>query len=93
MPPQKQRRLSPSRRRALELLASRPTGVTKESLVLVYGVNPDTIASIVRSRLATVRHEAVRAGSKMISVKRYRITNAGRMALEGRPARLIRIPR
>ena len=82
--PQKHR-LSPSRRRALELLASSPDGATKESLVLVYGISPDTIAGLVRTRLATARHEPIRTGSKTIRVKRYRITNAGRMALEGWP--------
>ena len=61
--------------------------------MLVYGISPDTIAGLVRTRLATARQEAARAGSKMIRVKRYRITNAGRMALEGWPARLIRPPR
>jgi hypothetical protein len=82
VPPQKHR-LSPNRRRALELLASSPDGATKESLVLVFGIGPDTIASLVRTSLATARHELVRTGSKTIRVKRYRITNAGRMALEG----------
>jgi len=92
VPPQKHR-LSPNRRRALELLASSPDGATKESLVLVFGIGPDTIASLVRTSLATARHELVRTGSKTIRVKRYRITNAVRMALEGWPARFIRPPR
>jgi hypothetical protein len=90
-PPQKHR-LSRSRRRALELLASSPDGATKESLVLVHGIDRDTIAGLVRTGLATARNEAVKAGGKTISSKRYRITNAGRMALEGWP-RLIRPPR
>jgi hypothetical protein len=91
-PPQKHR-LSSRRRRALELLASSPDGATKESLVLVYGIGPDTIAGLVRTRLATARHERVKTDSKTMRVKRYRITNAGRMALEGWPDRLIRPPR
>ena len=86
-------RLSPRRRRALELLASSPDGATKESLVLVHGVSPDTISGLVRTRLATAQQDTVRAGSKTIRVKRYLITNAGQMALEGWPARLIRPPR
>jgi hypothetical protein len=92
VPPQK-RRLSPSRRRALELLASSPDGATKETLVRVYGISRDIIAGLVRAGLATVRHDTVRAGSEMIRVKRYRITNAGRMALDGWPVRFIRLPR
>jgi hypothetical protein len=92
VPPQKHC-LSPSRRRALDLLASSPDGATKETIVRVYGISRDIIAGLVRTGLATVRHETVRAGSEMIRVKRYRITNAGRMALEGWPVRLIRPPR
>jgi hypothetical protein len=88
-PPQKHR-LSPNRRRALELLANSPDGATKETLVLVHGIDRDTIAGLVRTGLATARRESVTAGSKTISSKRYRITNAGRMALEGWPAQLIR---
>ncbi len=91
-PPQKHR-LSLSRRRALELLASSPDGATNELLVVVHGIGRDTIAGLVRTGLATARHESVRTGSKTIRVKRYRITSAGKMALEGWPARLIRPPR
>jgi hypothetical protein len=88
VPPQKHR-LSANRRGALELLANSPDGVTKETLVLVHGIDRDTIAGLVRTGLATTRHEIVSTGSKTINGKRYRITNAGRMALEGWPAQLI----
>jgi hypothetical protein len=88
VPPQKHR-LSANRRRALELLANSLDGVTKETLVLVHGIDRDTIAGLVRTGLATTRHEIVSTGSKTINGKRYRITNAGRMALEGWPAQLI----
>ena len=90
MAPQKHR-LSPSRRRALELLANSPDGVTKESLVLANGISADIIAGLVRTKLATVRYETVRAGSETIRLKRYRITNAGLMALQGWPVRFIRL--
>jgi hypothetical protein len=86
--PPRKHRLSPSRRRALELLARSPDGATKETLVRVHEISRDIIAGLVRTGLATVRHESVRAGGKTIGVKRYCITNAGRMALEG-AARLI----
>jgi hypothetical protein len=89
VPPQKHR-LSPRRRYALELLAKSPNGATRELLVLVHGISRDTIAGLVRTGLATARHETVRGDGKTIRVKRYRITNAGRMALEGWPARIIR---
>ena len=89
VPPQKHR-LSPNRRRALELLANSPDGATKESLVLVHAIDRDTIAGLVRIGLATARRESVRADSETIRVTRYRITSAGRLALEGWPAHLIR---
>jgi hypothetical protein len=90
VPPQKHR-LSSSRRRALELLADSPDGATNELLVVDHGIGRDIIAGLVRTRLATARHETVRAGTKTIRVKRYRITKAGLMALQGWPARLIRL--
>jgi hypothetical protein len=81
--PPRKHRLSLSRRRALELLARSPDGATKETLVRVYGISHDIIAGLVRTGLATARHEGVKASGETISGKRYRITNAGRMALEG----------
>jgi hypothetical protein len=87
-PPQK-RRLSPRRRYVLEVIARSPDGATWDLLVVVHGISCDTIAGLVRVGLATVRHEAVRADSKTTRFKRYRITNAGRLALEGWPAQLI----
>jgi hypothetical protein len=92
VPPQKHR-LSANRRRALELLANSPDGATKETLVLVHEINRDTIAGLVPTGLATPRIETVNAGSKPIKVRRYRITNAGQLALEGWLAPLIRPPR
>ena len=88
-PPQKHS-LSIPRRRALELLASSSNGATKELLVVAYGIDRDTIAGLVRAGLATARIETVNAGSKPIKVRRYRITNAGQLALEGWPAPVIR---
>jgi hypothetical protein len=91
VPPQKHR-LSPRRRYALEVLARSPDGATKESLVFVHGISRDIIAGLVRTRLATAKPETAKGGGKRISGWRYRITNAGRLALEGWPARLIRPP-
>ena len=75
-------RLSPNRRRALELLASSPNGATTELLILIHRISRDTIAGLVRTRLATAQREIARGGGKTITVRRYRITNAGRQALE-----------
>jgi hypothetical protein len=87
------RRLSSSRRRALELLAGSPDGATKETLVGVHGISRDIIAGLVRTGLATARHEIVSTGNPTMRTNRYSITNAGRMALEGWPARLVRSSR
>ena len=89
-PLRKRRHLNPAhRRRALELLASSPHGATEKLLVVAHGFDSDMIASLVRTGLAAAEREVVKAGAKAIRVKRYRIANAGRMALEGWPAPLI----
>ena len=67
-------RLSPKARRALELLASRPFGVT-ERLVLARGFSRRMLLGLVRQGLATLTYEMVRADGKM------QITTAGRNAL------------
>ena len=72
------------------MLADSPDGATNELLVLVHEISRDIIAGLVRTGLATARYEIVRTGSTTTRIKRYRITNAGRIALEGGPARLIR---
>ena len=75
------RRLNPMRRRALELLASRPNGLTKKLLVRAHGFDTDMIAGLVRTGLAMARRENMKAGSRAIEVVRIRITGAGRDAL------------
>jgi hypothetical protein len=87
-PPQTHR-LSPNRHRALELLAKSPDGATQELLVLLHGIDRDTIAGLVRAGLATARIETVNAGSKPIKVRHYRITNAGQLSRLRRPGQRI----
>ena len=81
--PPRRRRLNPIRRQALELLASRPSGITKKLLVLAHGFDTDMIAGLVRTGLATADREIVNARGKTIEVVRITITDAGRRALEG----------
>jgi hypothetical protein len=76
------RRLNPMRRRALELLAGRPNGVTKKLLVVAHGFDGDMIAGLVRTGLATAERESVDARGKAIEVVRIWITAAGRRAIE-----------
>jgi len=82
VPPRK-RRLSVEQRQALELLASDPHGATENLLVLAHEFSRDMPAGLVLAGLATVVTETVRAGGPTIKVERYRITDAGRRAIEG----------
>ena len=76
------RGLNPMRRRALELLASRPSGITKKLLMLGHGFDGDMIAGLVRTGLATAERETTKAGGKTIENVRIRIADAGRKAIE-----------
>jgi hypothetical protein len=88
-PPDRSGRHQKSAIAPLELLASSPDGAIKELLVGAHGIDRDTIAGLVRAGLATARIETDNVGSKLVKVRRYPITNAGRLALEGWPAPLI----
>ncbi len=76
-------RLTPERRRALELLASIPHGVNEELLIQGQGFKRQTLVGLIRVGLATAERETVKAGGKPIEVVRVRITNAGWRAIEG----------
>jgi hypothetical protein len=73
--------LNADQRQVLELLAGSPRGYTKGRL-LADGFTVDTLADLVREGLATAHRGAVRAGGRQIRVERYRITDAGRRAIE-----------
>jgi hypothetical protein len=80
--PPRKRRLGVEQRRALDMLADIPRGVTEDLLVLAHGFDGDMSASLVRTGLATARRETMLAGGKSIKVVKMRITVAGRQALE-----------
>jgi hypothetical protein len=73
----------PDRRRALELLASAPTGCT-ETLLFAHGFTVEMLVGLIEAGLASATPERVRAGSKAIEIARVRITEAGRRALAAR---------
>jgi hypothetical protein len=82
--PPREPSLSEEQRHALALLDSVLKGVTEDQLALVHGFNRDMIAGLVHKGLATAQREIVTAsGRTTIEVVRIRITDAGRMALEG----------
>jgi hypothetical protein len=76
-------RLSPERRRALELLASDRHGVNAELLVHGHGISRRVLAGLVHAELAAAKREVVMAGGKAVEVVRIRIAAAGRKAIEG----------
>ena len=74
--------LTAEQRQALELLAASPRGNTKGRL-LADGFTADMLADLVREGFATAQRETMRVGGRQIRVERYRITDAGRRAIEG----------
>ncbi len=73
--------LSSPHRRALDLLAGCPAGCT-ESLMRAHGIKRDVIAKLVLDGLGIAEIERVMAGGKSVGVRRIKITEAGRVALE-----------
>jgi DNA-binding PadR family transcriptional regulator len=53
-----------------------------ESRLLADGFTVDTLADLVREGLATAQRGTLRVGGRTIRVERYRITDAGRRAIE-----------
>src|SRR5260370_30554139 len=58
------RRFSREQRRALEMLASAPRGISEQSLVVAHGFAAELLAELVLAGLATVVTETVRAGAR-----------------------------
>jgi hypothetical protein len=75
-------RLGPERRGAVGMLADAPRGVA-EAFMLAHGFTPETIASLVRDGLATMRPETARTSCGMIEETRVKITDAALRVLEG----------
>jgi hypothetical protein len=69
-------------RRALKLLARIPGGAT-EATLFAHGFWREMLAGLVLAGLATVTTAFIRAGGPAMKVDRYRITTAGRRAIEG----------
>jgi hypothetical protein len=77
-------RSSRERRRALEILAGTPRGLT-EHFLLGHGFSLEMLSSLVLAKLAIVVTEPMADRGLTLMVERFRITDAGRTALEGRP--------
>jgi len=79
----RKRHLGAEQRRALQLLASSPFGIS-EATMYAQGFNRRMLASLIGAGLVTA-HQNIKAGSQSLgrSLGRVRITEAGRRALEG----------
>ncbi|HLK81602.1 MAG TPA: hypothetical protein VKT99_08915 [Xanthobacteraceae bacterium] len=77
----RRRRLSPEQRRALQLLAGSPHGVTEELLVFSHGFSRRMLAGLIRAGFATVKRRVIMAGGTPVEVGRVSISAAGRRAI------------
>jgi hypothetical protein len=77
-------RLSPERRRVLELLASDRHGVNAEPLVHGHGLSRRVLAGLVRAGLVVAKRTVMKAGGKPIEVVQFRITAAGRRTIDAK---------
>jgi hypothetical protein len=76
--------LSREQRRALVLLANTPHGVLEDLLVHAYEFDRNMIAGLVDEGLATAQREIMAASDHTtIEVARIKISDSGRLALEG----------
>jgi hypothetical protein len=75
-------RLTPERRRALQILAEAGINGATETTLLAHGFTRVMLAVLMRKGLVRARRETIMAGGKTIEVYRVRITTVGRRALE-----------
>jgi hypothetical protein len=73
------RDLTSTRRRALEMLAGSHNGCT-ESILRTHGFGVMLLAGLLRAGFAKAEAETTRAGGRVISIVRIRITDAGKRA-------------
>jgi hypothetical protein len=75
------RRPKPDRRRALAMLAGCPDGCN-EAIMTAHGFGAAVLAALVRDGLVEIEEQRVGGGGRVLSVKRFTITEAGRRAIE-----------
>jgi hypothetical protein len=68
-------------RRALQLLADVGQSGATEAIMLAHGFPAATLAGMMKDGFITEAIDTVRAGARMIDVRRLHITQAGRRAL------------
>ena len=77
----RRRGLQPTRRRALELLASCPDGATDTILMTSHGLTTEMVLNLIRDGLATGRTEQLVIAGHTTKMMRVWITEAGRRVL------------
>ena len=77
----RRRRLQPTRRRALELIASRPDGATDTILMATLGLTTEMLVDFIRDGLVTGRTEQLVIAGHTTKIMRVWITEAGRRVL------------
>ena len=79
-------RLSPTRRRALQLLVGAGAEGCSEAIMLAQGFTIDELVDLVNRGLATATPQPVVTGKGRYQIPILRITDAGRKALEATKA-------
>jgi hypothetical protein len=77
----RRRGLQPTRRHALELLASCPDGATDTLLMATHGLTTEMLVDLIRDGLATGRTEQLVIAGHTREIMRVWITEAGRRVL------------
>jgi hypothetical protein len=73
--------LTAEQHRALALLMSVGLNGASQASLMAHGFCVSMIAGLVKRGLATLTRETIRAGSRLVDVRKVRITAAGREAL------------
>ncbi len=74
-------RMSPSRRRALELLAQAPEGVNEAMLRVDHGIDELVTIALIEAGLVSASRVRQHIGNRVLETLYLRITPAGREAL------------
>jgi hypothetical protein len=86
-PPPSARRLSSEGRRALEMLINSESSSATEAILMAHGFSVALLAGMARYGLVAVTIGTVRAGERILKVRRLSITEAGRRAMAKTPRR------
>jgi hypothetical protein len=81
-PPRRPSSLSAEQRRALEMLNRAPRSGCTNTLLVAHGFTLAMLIGLVRDGLVEVKSEIITAPGRRAEIVRFRITGAGRRAIE-----------